>query len=89
MLELKVLVFKSRSVNRLATRAVSASKVTPLAHEVGDNPVKFAVLEVQLPSGPSNPLLSGAQAPEILASSRHNVSEKLDHYSAYWLCGDV
>lgn len=62
------LVRKSLAVDRLTARAVAAGEVTSLAHEIGDDAVKAAPLEVQRPSLASHPLLTRAECTEVLSS---------------------
>ncbi len=60
MLQLEILISECGPINGLTTCAVSPSEVTALTHEVGDDPVKLAVFEVQLSARRSDSTLSSA-----------------------------
>ena len=75
MLQLEVFILERGPINRLPACAVSTSEVTPLAHKVGDDPMEFAVLEVQLPAGPADAPFARTQASEILACPWHYVGK--------------
>ena len=47
MLEGKVLIGEFLSVDRFASRSISASKVTALNHEIRDDAVELAILKVK------------------------------------------
>jgi len=70
MLEGEVFVSEFGTVNGLSTGTVVIGKVTPLAHESRDNPVKSRALE-------SHPLFTGAECSEILGCLGNNVVAKL------------
>merc|ERR1719244_414848 len=73
VLQLEILVLKLGAIDRLATRAISSSEVTSLAHEVGNHPVERRSLE-------SEPLLAGTQCTKVFRSLRNHVFSQL-HYN--------
>ena len=60
-----------------------------LAHEVRDDPVELAALEVQLLPRPPHARLPGAQRPEVLGCPWHHIGGKPDHHPADGLAPDV
>merc|ERR1719162_416995 len=78
MLELEVLVVELRAVDALPARAVAAREVAPLDHEVGDDAVELAALEVQrLPRG-RGALAALAEVNKIGHGLRHDAAEEPD-----------
>lgn len=66
MLSLEVLVGELLSVDGLATSSISLGEVTSLAHELGDDSVELAALEVEGLAGLAGSLLTSAESSEVL-----------------------
>lgn len=66
MLEGKVLIGEFLSVDRFASRSISASKVTALNHEIRDDAVELAILE-------SESFLACAEGAEVLGRLRDDI----------------
>ena len=73
----EVFVTELLAVNGLATSAVALGEVTTLEHELGNDPVEDAALEVQRLALLAHTLLAGAERAEVLSSVGHRVSEQL------------
>ena len=82
MPELEVLIRELLAVDGLAAGAVAAGEVTRLAHEVRDDAVEDAVLVAEGLARPADPLLAGAQRPEVLARLRGDVDAELERDAA-------
>jgi hypothetical protein len=80
--ELEVLIRELLAVDGLASGAVAAGEVTRLAHEVRDDAVEDAVLVAEGLARPADPLLAGAQRPEVLARLRGDVDAELERDAA-------
>ena len=78
MPELEVLIRELLAVDGLAAGAVAAGEVARLAHEVRDDAVEDAVLVAEGLARPADPLLAGAQRPEVLARLRGDVDAELE-----------
>ena len=78
MPELEVLIRELLAVDGLAAGAVAAGEVTRLAHEVRDDAVEDAVLVAEGLARLPDPLLAGAQRPEVLARLRGDVDAELE-----------
>ena len=78
MPELEVLVRELLAVDGLAAGAVAAGEVARLAHEVRDDAVEDAVLVAEGLASLPDPLLAGAQRPEVLARLRGDVDAELE-----------
>ena len=78
MPELEVLIRELLAVDGLAAGAVAAGEVARLAHEVRDDAVEDAVLVAEGLARPADPLLAGAQRPEVLACLRGDVDAELE-----------
>ena len=92
MLNLKVLIRKLLSIDRLSTGSISSSEVASLAHELLDHSVETAALVVQWFAGDLRvALLASAERAEVLGGLWDNVGVELKDYSAGWLVvqGDV
>merc|ERR1719230_2030902 len=74
MFQSEILVLELIAIDRLAPGAIVVSEVSTLAHEIRDDTVKRAPLEVEGLAGFPRPLLARAKGAEILASSRGHVS---------------
>lgn len=70
VLQCKVLVLELVSVDGLAAGTVTASEVTTLAHEVGDDTVEGGATETET-------LLASAQCSEVLGGFGNNVGAQL------------
>jgi hypothetical protein len=66
VLSLEVLVGELLSVDGLATSSISLGEVTSLAHELGDDSVELAALEVEGLAGLAGSLLTSAESSEVL-----------------------
>merc|ERR1719264_1897705 len=77
VLEGEILVRKLVTVDGFAAGAVSPREVAALAHEVDDDPVERAALEVQGLPRLARALLARAQAPEVLRGLGGNVRPQL------------
>jgi hypothetical protein len=77
MLEVEVFIIELGAIDRLPTGAISSSEVTTLAHELWDDPVEGAALEMQLLSELANSLFTSAKRPKVLHSVGHDVSPQL------------
>ena len=78
MPELEVLIRELLAVDGLAAGAVAAGEVARLAHEVRDDAVEDAVLVAEGLASLPDPLLAGAQRPEVLARLRGDVDAELE-----------
>merc|ERR1719189_876520 len=81
VLEREVLVGELVAVDRLAARAVASREVPSLAHEVGDDTMERATLEVERLAHLTRALLAGAEAAEVLSSLGRDIGSEL-HYNA-------
>mmetsp|Transcript_68676 Transcript_68676/g.204355 ORF Transcript_68676/g.204355 Transcript_68676/m.204355 type:complete len:200 (+) Transcript_68676:146-745(+) len=77
VLEGEVLIRKLVAVDGLAARAVATRKVPSLAHEVLDDAVEGATLEVQRLARLARALLAGAETAEVLSRLWHHVGPEL------------
>lgn len=84
----EVLVRELRSVDGLATGAVSGGEVTALAHEVGNDAVEGGALVVEGLAAAAHALLAGAKGAEILGGARGRVGVQLHHYATGRLASD-
>ena len=86
----EVLVSEVGSVDGLAASAVSASEVTTLGHEVPDDAMEAASLEVKWLSGLTHASLSCAELAEVLRGLWSVISERhSDSASSLTTDGDV
>lgn len=86
----EVLIVEFVSVDGLSTSSVSASEISTLSHESGDNSVVLASLEVEGFSLSSNTLFSSAESTEVLRCDRGIVVEiNSDSSSVLATNGDV
>lgn len=81
MLQYKVLVLKSGSVDRLPSCAIARRYVASLTHKLRNDPVELTALIVQIHTGRAPSLLARAKGPEILRRERSNLREQLKHDS--------
>mmetsp|Transcript_88547 Transcript_88547/g.234201 ORF Transcript_88547/g.234201 Transcript_88547/m.234201 type:complete len:216 (-) Transcript_88547:29-676(-) len=77
VLEREVLVRELAAIDGLTARAVASSEVAALAHEVWDDAVEGAALEVQGLARLARALLPGAEAAEVLRGLRGHVGPEL------------
>jgi len=82
VLELKVLVAEGLTVDGAATSAIVACEITTLGHEARNNAVKARVFEAK-------PLLTSAQATEVLSSLWANIGPQLNLYTSSVLASDL
>ena len=74
MLEIKVFIFKRAPVDRSATGAIAAGKVTALCHKAGDDAVEQRALEAK-------PALVCAQLSKVFCRSGDNIRSQLQQDS--------
>merc|ERR1719154_475153 len=74
VLELEVLVGELCAVDAATSGAVAPGEVSPLHHEVFDDPVELGTHQR------SGGVASHAQRSEVLGSPRHDVPEEFDHH---------
>lgn len=77
VLELEVLVRELLAVDGLPAGAITVGEVTALQHEVGDDAVEAAALEVEGLARLADTLLAGAEGPEVLDSLGDGLSVQL------------
>merc|ERR1719476_983324 len=77
VLEHEILVGELASIDGLAASAVASGEVASLAHEVRDDPMESAALEVQWLARLPRALLASAEAPEVLDGFGGNVTAEL------------
>jgi hypothetical protein len=77
VLQLEVLISELSTIDGLATGTVALGEVTTLAHEVGNDSMESASLEVKGLARSSLTFLTSAEGTEILGSLGDNVVEKL------------
>ena len=75
----KILISELLSVDGLSASAVALGEVSPLKHELRDDSVELAVLEVKSLARFAVSLLSSAQCSEVLSCQWGGVSEELEH----------
>ena len=86
MLFRSILILKLLSVDRLSSRSISSSKVTPLAHELLNDSVETAALVVQWLAGHWGiTLFAGAESAKVLRRLWDNVVVELKDDTAGWL----
>ena len=68
VLVLEVLIWEVRSVDGLTTSSISSSEISSLGHELWNDSMELASLEVKWLSKSSNSLLSCAKSSEVLRS---------------------
>jgi len=78
VLQGEVLISELRSVDALSTSSVTAGEVTALTHELGDDSVEFASLEVEVLAPLALALLTSAEGTEVLSALGGNVGEQLE-----------
>lgn len=88
VLPYEILIFEFRSVDRFSTGSVAGREIPTLAHESRDHAVETGALVVQRLPAPPNPLLTGAQRPEVLRRARRRVREQFHHDPAGRLSAD-
>lgn len=76
VLNLKVLISKSWSINWFTTTAISRGEITSLNHEVGNNTVESA-------SFISKSFFSGCKSSEVLSSFWNSISIKSNYNTSY------
>ena len=76
MLELKILVGKLGTVDRLSPGAVAIGKVSALTHEGGNDAVKRRTLVVQRFAGLAGPFLAGTQRPKVFCGFGNHVGSE-------------
>jgi hypothetical protein len=79
VLEIEVLVVELRTIDRLATTAVSESDISTLGHELGNDSVELAVLEVEGLSRVAHTGRSVAQSGEVTGSLGDDVTEEAEN----------
>ena len=82
MLERKVFVGKGGAVDALAAGAVAAREVAALAHELRDDAVEGAALEVQALARPPRALFAGAERAKVFGRARHHIGAQLHDHAA-------
>jgi len=88
VLELEVLISELLSVDGLTSCSISIGEVSTLTHEIGNNSVEDAALEVKGLSSLSCSLLTSAKSTEVLSSLGYYVSKELHYNPALWAAAD-
>ena len=78
MLQLEVLISKLRPVDALSASPITSSKVSALTHELWDDAVEVAALEVQRLARLAHALLPRAESQEVLSSLRYDICAKFE-----------
>jgi len=78
MLELKILIIKLGSVNRLSTRSIASCKIPSLDHELLDDSVETRSLVRERDARFANALLAGAESAEVFCCFGHDVVVQLE-----------
>ena len=84
----EVLVIESAAIDGLATSSVTSCEVAALGHEVGDDAMELASLEVELLSRLADSLLSSAEGSEVLSGLGGVFGVEVDDKSADGLATD-
>eukprot|EP00760_Papus_ankaliazontas_P038395 PhM_4_TR9117/c0_g1_i1/m.30734 len=88
-LTLEALVAELLAINGLAAGSVSVRNVATLTHELGDDAVEDAVLEVQLLAATPNALLPRAQRAEVLRGAGDGIGVQLKDHATRKTAADV
>lgn len=79
VLLLEVLILELETIDGFTTSSIASGEVPTLAHEAWDDAMEGRALVVQWLARPPEPLLSGAETPEILSSFWGDIGKQLHH----------